>query len=188
MFSGCSLWGVLGSDHSVSPAPVRTGCVIQQRRQRITNVRYWVFQMAQGSLNTVIVGLNGTFSPDCWEQGSCIPACKVDRFLQSFGYKTCIYGCCSAGRWCSCCRCCLAVGKQYISKVGQIQPLVIPVQMQNNAVGVFSQNLLLNRYLHFAVTRYRYMWLHYGQGSDEWNLISLLLECIPEKVNSIAKG
>lgn len=48
-------------------------------RQRMTDVRCRVFQRAQGSLNSAVIGLNGTFSLDCEEQRPYISNCVWSR-------------------------------------------------------------------------------------------------------------
>lgn len=58
-------------------------------RQRMTDVRCRVFQIAQGSLNSAVIGLNGTFSLDFGGNKDFIfqTLCEEGRVLQSFGYR-----------------------------------------------------------------------------------------------------
>lgn len=72
-------------------------------------------------------------------------------------------------------------GKHSLTKkVGRIQGLVIPVKIQIDVVGVFSQNSLLHKYL---LLHHHSVWVHgkqNGQGNNEWKSISLVPDYIAD--------
>lgn len=67
----------------VSLSEAATAYLLFWTRQRMTDVGCRVFQMAQGSLNSAVIGLNGTFSLDFVGNKDLIfqTVCEVGRFL-----------------------------------------------------------------------------------------------------------